>query len=412
MESITAPAPARINRAMILLFAVAGGAAVANLYWAQPLLEAIASSFGTSLGAAGLLVTTAQVGYAVGTFLIVPLGDVVDRRRLLPLMMLLCAAALTAAAVAPTFAVLLVALVLVGLTTVSGPLLTPLAGDLAGPGQRGHVIGTVASGLMIGVLASRTISGLLAEAFGWRAPYAVAAALALASAVLLRRTIPPMAPRAKLGYAALLGSTFGVIKRHPSVRMSLFVAGTAFGVLTLFWTALTFLLASPPFSYSVTTIGLVGLAGIAGAVAAQRSGRLHDRGLSRPAISAALALTLVCFFLAWIGATSIVVLLAVIILLDIAVRVASTLTQARVLAVDHEARSRLNTAYVVSNFIGGAAGSTLATTLWQLGGWTAIMTGGAAATATALMLWVLSTSRRRDNAEQPISAQTTTQEAE
>ncbi|BCW72352.1 MFS transporter [Arthrobacter sp. NicSoilB8] len=402
--SITKPAPAGISRAMVLLFAVAGGAAVANLYWAQPLLEDIGSSFGISSGTAGLLVTTAQVGYAVGAFFIVPLGDVLDRRRLLPLMMLLCAAALTVAAIAPTFEVLLVALVLVGLTTVSGPLLTPLAGDLAEPSKRGHVIGTVASGLMIGVLASRTISGFLAEAFGWRMTYGVAAVLALATAGLLHRTIPTLPPRATLGYAALLGSIFVVIKRHSPVRMALLVAGTGFGVLTLFWTALTFLLASPPYSYSVTTIGLFGLAGIAGAIAAQRAGRLHDRGWSTPAISAALALTLLCFLIAGIGAGSIIVLLVAIVLLDIAARAIATLSQVRVLAVDHDARSRLNTAYVVSNFIGGAAGSALAGALWQLGGWSAVMTGGAALTAITLTFWAMGSRQSRDHAEQPVPA--------
>ncbi|OOP60381.1 MFS transporter [Arthrobacter sp. SRS-W-1-2016] len=386
----TAPAPARISQGMVMLFAIAGGAAVANLYWAQPLLEEIASSFRVSTGEAGLLVTTAQIGYALGVFLIVPLGDVVDRRRLLPLMMLVCAAALTAAAFAPSFQVLLLALVLVGLTTVSGPLLTPLAGDLADPAQRGHVIGTVASGLMIGVLASRTISGFLAELFGWRTPYAVAAVLALAFAVLLRKTIPPLEPRAKLGYGALLGSVLTALRRHPDVRVPLFVAGVGFGVLTLFWTALTFLLASPPFSFSVTTIGLFGLAGITGAIAAQRAGRFHDRGWSTRAISAALALTMLSFVVAGFGSASIIILVVAIILLDVAARAIATLAQARVLSADHDARSRLNTAYVVSNFIGGAAGSTLGTALWQLGGWTAVVIGGAVLSGIALAAWAVS----------------------
>ncbi|XNN88045.1 MFS transporter [Curtobacterium flaccumfaciens] len=173
-----------------LLFAVAGGAAVGNLYWTQPLLDDIASSLGTSASLAGLLVTLTQVGYAVGILLVVPLGDVLDRRRLIPWVLVASAVALLLAAIAPTFATLLVALALVGITTVAGQLLIPLAGDLADPAQRGRVIGTIASGVLTGILVSRTISGLVADAFGWRAIYALAAVVAVVLAVLLRRAIP------------------------------------------------------------------------------------------------------------------------------------------------------------------------------------------------------------------------------
>ncbi|HEY8318341.1 MAG TPA: MFS transporter [Amnibacterium sp.] len=388
MSDTTAPPPG-ISRGLTLLFAVAGGAAVGNLYWAQPLLEDIAASMHVSTGAAGLLVTVTQLGYAAGIFLLVPLGDVLNRRRLIPVILLGSAVALAIASIAPTFAVLLAALVLVGLTTIAGQLLTPLAGDLADPAQRGRVVGTVASGLLIGILLSRTVSGLIADAFGWRAVYVIAAAVAVILAAVLARAVPTLPPRAHLQYGSLLASVFSAIRRHRAVVPTLLLSASGFGVFTLFWTALTFLLSSPPFSYSVTGIGLVGLAGLAGALAAQRAGRLHDRGWSIPVVGAALMLALLSLVLAWIGRESIVVLLIAIVLLDVAVQAGNVLNQTRLFAVDPAARSRLNTAYVTGNFLGGALGSALASVLWQAGGWTAVMIGGCVILGFALTVWAV-----------------------
>jgi predicted MFS family arabinose efflux permease len=382
--------PARgISRRLTLLFAIAGGAAVGNLYWAQPLLETIAASLHVSTGVAGLLVTVTQIGYAMGILLVVPLGDVLDRRRLIPVILVVSAVALVGSALAPTFGALLAGLALVGLTTVAGQLLTPLAGDLAVPAERGRVVGTVASGLLTGILLSRTVSGLLADAFGWRAVYLVAAAAAVVLAVLLARAIPVLPAREPIRYGALLASVFGAVRRHRPVAPTLLLSASGFSVFTLFWTALTFLLSAPPFSYPVTAIGLVGLAGLAGALAAQRAGRLHDRGWSIPAVGAALVLALLSLVLAGVGRDSIVVLLIAIVLLDVAIQAGNVLNQTRLFAVDPAARSRLNTAYVTGNFIGGAIGSALAAVLWQAGGWTAVLVGGSAILGFALTVWLV-----------------------
>src|SRR5919202_4989404 len=199
-----------MTRGLTLLFAVAGGAAVGNLYWAQPLLALIAADLHASPAAAGWLVTATQIGYAAGILLIVPLGDILDRHRLIPVMMLAAAAALTVCAVAPSFPVLLVGLAAVGVTTVSGQILTPLAGDLADDQNRGRAVGTVVSGILIGILLSRTISGLIAGAAGWRAIYVLAAVAAVVFAVLLYRTIPPLEPKARMRYPALIASVGAV----------------------------------------------------------------------------------------------------------------------------------------------------------------------------------------------------------
>ena len=378
-----------MSRRLTLLFAVAGGAAVGNLYWAQPLLDFIARDLHASPAAAGWLVTATQLGYAAGILFIVPLGDVMDRRRLIPLMMLGATVALALCAVAPSFGLLLVALTLVGVTTVSGQLLTPLAGDLADDAHRGRVVGTVVSGILIGILLSRTISGLVAGVAGWRAIYGLAAAAAVLFAVLLYRAIPTLPPKVRIAYPALIASVVTVVRRERTVRWTLVLAATGFAMFTMFWTALTFLLSGAPFHYPVSVIGLFGLAGLAGAAAAQRSGRLHDRGWSLPATGGALALTLATFVVAGFAGRSVVLVLVVVVVLDVALQALGILNQLRVFAVSGEARSRLNTAYVTCNFLGGALGSAAAAVLWSAGGWTAVTVAGAVLSCFALGVWAL-----------------------
>jgi predicted MFS family arabinose efflux permease len=373
---------------MTWLFAIAAGAAVGNLYWAQPLLKYIGDSFGVSTSVAGLLVTVTQIGYAIGIFLVVPLGDTLNRRRLIPAVMASSAVALAASAAAPDFTILLVTLALVGLTTLAGQLLLPMAGDLALDDQRGRVVGTVASGTLTGIVVSRMMSGVVADAFGWRAIYVAAALVAVFLAMLLARTLPNLPTRPSVPYCKLLGSVFAVVRQHRSAQVTLMIGGASFAVFTMFWTGLTFLLSSPPFSYSATQIGLVGLAGLAGTLAAQRAGQLHDRGWSAPATGTALLLAIISLGFAGLGSTSIIVILIGTVLLQAAIQAVNVLNQIRLFAIDPTARSRLNTAFVTGNFIGGAIGSALAGVLWQFGGWLAIMVAGAALIGFALIIWL------------------------
>lgn len=378
-----------MTRGLTFLFAVAGGAAVGNLYWAQPLLDFIAKDLHASTSAAGWLITATQIGYAAGVLLLVPLGDVRDRRRLVPAMLLCSAVALLLCALAPSFGLLLVAITLLGVTTVAGQLLAPLAGDLADDDNRGSVVGTVASGILTGILVSRSVSGLIAGAAGWRTIYVVAAAAAVLFAALLYRAIPSLPPKTRMSYPALIASVGTVVRRERTVRWTLALGATAFGAFTMFWTSLTFLLSAPPFGYSVTEIGLFGLFGLAGALAAQRAGHLHDRGLSLPATGIAWALALAAFVLAAFAGHSVVLVVIVIVLLDIAVQGVNLLNQSRMFAVSGAARSRLNTAFVTSNFLGGAIGSAAASVLWTTGGWTAVTIAGMVLSGFALVLWAL-----------------------
>jgi predicted MFS family arabinose efflux permease len=381
--------PRAISRGLTLLFAVAGGAAVGNLYYAQPLLEFIARDLHASTASAGWLVTATQVGYAVGILLIVPLGDVLNRRRLVPAMVLCGAAALAACGLAPSLGVLLVVTTALGVTTVAGQLLTPLAGDLAPEAARGRVVGTVVSGLLTGILISRVVSGLVADVAGWRTVFFVAAGVALILAGLLYRAIPPLPARTRLPYPALIASVGKVLAEYRVVRWTLVLGGTGFAAFTMFWTALTFLLSAPPYRYPVSVIGLFGLAGLAGALAAQRAGRLHDRGWALPATGVAWVVALAAFTIAGLGRSSVVAILVAVVLLDVAVQTVNILNQTRLFAVSNEARSRLNTTFVVGNFIGGAIGSAAASLLWSAGGWGAVCTAGAALSAITLVIWAI-----------------------
>jgi predicted MFS family arabinose efflux permease len=378
-----------ISPGLTMLFALAAGASVGNLYWAQPILGEIVGALGVSPGSSGLLVTLTQIGYAVGVFLLVPLGDTVNRKRIIPALMILCSAALAGSALAPNFAVLLVALALVGVTTVAGQLLIPLAGDLAPADQRGRTVGTVASGILLGILISRTVSGIVADIFGWRAVYAAAAAIMLILAVLMASALPHLAPRERVPYGKLLRSVLAAVAQHRTVRVVMLIGAATMCVFTAFWTGMTFLLAAAPFSYSASQIGLVSLVGILGAVAAQRTGPVFDRGWAVPAIGVGLAITLVALAVSGLGASSIIAVLIAGALFSIGLQSVQVLAQTMMLSIDPAARSRLNTALVVGNFVGGALGSTLAAVLWQLGGWPAIMGGSAVITGLALAVWFI-----------------------
>lgn len=376
-----------ITKGKTIFFAIAGGVAVGNLYWAQPLLAVIAEALDRSVGHAGLLITVTQIGYAIGMLLLVPLGDVWDRRRLLSTIMVLASLALLCASLAPQFGMLLLALACVGLMTVGGQLLPPLVSDLAAPEQRGRAVGTVVSGILSGILLSRAISGVLADLLGWRAVFGVAALVTLIMALLLWRNVPSDAERMHLSYARLLGSIGVAIREHAVVRVTLLLGPLVFSVFTLFWTGLTFLLSEPPFSYSLSQIGLIGIAGLAGAVAARSAGKLHDRGLSVRGTGIALLMTLVSLTIATVGANSIVLIITAIVLLDAAIQTVNVLNQTRLMSVDAAARSRLNSAFVTANFIGGAIGSALASVIWSWGGWYGLMTAAACLVVMAFLIW-------------------------
>ena len=378
-----------ISRRLTLLFAVAGGAAVGNLYYAQPLLEVIAADLRSSHAAAGLLVTATQLGYAVGILLIVPLGDIRDRRRLVPAMMLLSALALLACAAAPGLTTLTLALAAVGVTTVAGQILTPLAGDLADDATRGRTVGIVVSGLITGILVSRVLSGALAGLLGWRAVFLLAAGVAVVLAAVLSRAIPRLPVRASIRYRPLIRSVLSLVVSERALRVSMVFGAIGFAMFTMFWTALTFLLSGPPYHYSTATIGLFGVAGLVGSLSAQGAGRVHDRGWSVPGTGLAWGLALVAWVVTGLGQHLLVLVVVGVVLLDVAVQGQNILNQSRIFALSASARSRVNTAFITGNFVGGALGSLAASVLWSLAGWPGVVLAGLALSSAGIGVWLV-----------------------
>ena len=393
-SSERSPLGAGVPRGLVVLLAIACGAAVANLYYAQPLLDTIARAFDVSAGRAGLIVTGTQVGYAAGLVLLVPLGDRLDRRKLVPRLLVVCAAALALTAVAPSLLVLGLALSAVGVTTVVAQVLVPFAASLATDEERGRVVGTVMSGLLIGILLARTVAGLIAEVGGWRLVPALAAGGMLVLAAVLRRQLPAVPPVTDgLPYRRLLRSIWTLVLEEPQLRRRMAYGACGMAGFSILWTPLAFLLSDQPFGFSDAVIGLFGLFGLAGAGAAQLAGRLADQGRGGLVTGGGLLAILAGWGLCLAGTSTVWPLALGIVVLDLGVQSVHITSQSTIYELAPEARSRLTTAYMTSVFTGGALGSALASLAWAAGGWHAVCTVGAAVALTALL--VFADERRR-----------------
>jgi predicted MFS family arabinose efflux permease len=374
----------------VLLLAVTCGAAVASLYYAQPLLQTIARAFSVSNSSAGLLVTVTQAGYVVGLALLVPVGDLLERRRLITGTLVVTAAALGLAAAAPSFSAFMVALAVVGVTSVVAQIVVPMASSLAAEHERGRVVGTVMSGLLIGILLARTFSGIVAQLLGWRAVFVIAAAAMLVLAAILRYVLPKVPATERLPYPALLRSVLELVKREPLLRQRMVLGAAAFGCFSVLWTSLAFLLSGPPYHLGNAAIGLFGLAGLAGAVAAPVAGRLADRGHGRLATTGSIVVLLVSWVLLTFGKSSVVALVIGIAALDLGVQATHISNQSAIYTLHGRARSRLTTAYMVAYFLGGVVLSALTSTLYATGGWGAVCALGAVTAALGLIVWLVS----------------------
>jgi predicted MFS family arabinose efflux permease len=376
-----------MSRALVFLLAVATGAAVANIYYVQPLLNVIGREFGVSTTAAGLLVTCSQAGYLAGLALLVPLGDLRERRRLVTTLLAGAAVALAACAAAPSFAVLAAALVAAGALSAVAQIIVPLAATLAGEHERGQVVGSVMSGLLIGILSARIVSGAVTELGGFRLIFALAAVLMLVIAILLRRALPTLAPAERMPYRGALRSVFALVAAEPVLRQRMALAVLQMANFTLLWTALAFLLGAEPYHYGEALIGLFGLAGVAGALIAPVAGRLADRGRGTLALTLFLTAILASWGLLAAGESWLPALIAGIVLLDLGTQGAQISNQSTIYALAPAARSRITTAYMVALFFGGVLGSLLAAAVYGAAGWQATCALGAAIGASALVVW-------------------------
>ncbi|WP_208607674.1 MFS transporter [Paenibacillus pectinilyticus] len=365
-----------------MLLAAACGIIVANLYYAQPLVGLISASIGLSSSGAGLIVTITQIGYVIGLLFIVPLGDLVENRRLVFVALLLTAAALVVAAVAKNALFFLSASLLIGLGSVATQVLVPFASYLASESSRGRVVGNVMSGLLLGIMLSRPLSSLVADLLSWHAIFALSAAAVVVLALLLLKVLPTRNPTANTTYGALLASMWYLLRTTPILRRRAAYHACVFATFSLFWTTVPLLLSSSDYHFSQKAIALYALVGVAGAVAAPMSGRIADRGWTRPATGVALVTVIVSVLLCLIFQTSstlgIAVLVLAAILLDAGVSANLVLGQRAIFSLGPEIRSRLNGLFMAMFFFGGAIGSAVGGWAFASGGWSRALWIGAA----------------------------------
>jgi predicted MFS family arabinose efflux permease len=377
-----------LPRWTLLVFAFTCGASVANIYYAQPLLDAIAATFGISPGAVGLVVTLTQVGYAAGLVFIVPLGDLVDRRKLIVAQTLLSAIALAAIGSAPNVLALFGGTMVVGLLAVVVQVLVALSATLARPEERGQAVGLVTSGVVIGILAARFVAGVVADIGGWRAVYFSSAGLMLILGLLLVRVLPRDIPvGSSERYATVLKSIPLLFLQEPVLRLRAGLAFLIFASFSTLWTAMVLPLSAMPFSLSHTEIGLFGLAGLAGALAAGRAGRLADQGFAERTTGFSLALLCLAWLAIGFLPRSLFVFTLGVVALDFAVQAVHVTNQSLIFARRPEAKSRLVGGYMVFYSAGSALGAITSTASYARFGWTGVCIAGAAFSVAALTLW-------------------------
>lgn len=381
-----------ISRGMVLLLAVAAGLIVANLYYAQTLAGPIAAATGLSEQAAGLVVTLTQVGYTLGLLFVVPLGDLLENRRLVTGGLLLTALALGAAAFATSAWQFLAAALAIGLGSVVAQVLVPFAAHLSHESTRGHTVGKVVSGLLLGIMLARPAASLVADASSWHAVFGGAALLILLLALVLRKALPQRVPGSALPYPKLIASLWHLFAATPLLRRRAAYHAGLFGAFSLFWTVTPLMLAGPQFALSQTGIAIFALVGMAGAVASPIAGKLADRGHTLPATAAALLLGILGFALPLLAPGSRGMALAVLVLasiiLDMGVAANLVLGQRAIFSLGAEVRSRLNGLYFALFFAGGALGSALGGWVFARFGWQTALLAGMAFPAIALLYWV------------------------
>jgi predicted MFS family arabinose efflux permease len=375
-----------LSSRLVLLMAVATGAVVANLYYAQPLLNQVSRTLHVGSAGASTVVTATQVGYAAGLLLIVPLGDLRPRRSLVVLLFLLSAVALVACAIAPNLWLFEVGSVAAGGASVAGQVMVPFAADLAPEERRGRVVARIMTGLLLGILLARTVSGVVAELAGWRAIYWISAGVMVVFAVVLGRALPTEGKRPHLSYPHLVGSSLRLLVDEPALRRRAWHGAMAFAAFSVLWTSIAFLLSAAPYHYSNLVIGLFGLVGVAGVAAANLAGKLAD--VNRTAVTTAVAgaLLTLSFVVLGAGKTSVAALIVGIIVLDIGTQGMQITNQAVIYALRPEARSRINSVYMFCYFVGGAVGSVTAGIVYSADKWTGVcLLGGGFGVATLAM---------------------------
>lgn len=369
-----------LTSSLILLLSITCGVVVANMYYIQPIGTKVATSLSVSTSAIGILTMLTQLGYALGLLFLVPLGDVVDRPKLIIRMAALSAISLLAAFFAPSFTLFACASFLIGLLSIVPQIIIPYGAVLAGPKARGKVMGTLLSGLLVGILLSRTVSGIVASLFSWRMIYLFALVLVAILTGLLYWKMPrtQIKTTSSVSYLDSLKSLPYLVKTQRLLREASISGFFMFGTFSIFWSTLIFYISSPVYHWGTFEAGILAIFGLSGAVAAPIVGRLSDSYSERKIVGMGLAMQTLSFVALLVAGSYLVVLLVAIILLDVGNQFGQVANQTRVQGLDEAASNRNNTVFMFMYFIGGATGSLLGTTMWQQFGWLGVTLTGLA----------------------------------
>jgi len=324
-----------------------------------------------------------QLGYACGLLLLVPLGDALERRKLIIASALGSSLVLVVVAVSPNLTYMIVVSFLLGLISITPQLIVPYAAALAGPHNRGQIVGRIMGGLFIGILFSRVAGGFLGDLLGWRTVFGIGAALTFLIAIALVSLLPAQHPTSRLAYPKLLASLFPLLMREPILRRHAFMGALGFGAFSAFWTTLSFYLASRPEHYGGQAVGLFGLVAIVGAAVAPLAGWLSDRFTARAVNGTSLLVITLSFGMmtwadSWLGW-----LIAGVLLMDAGVQTNQISNQTRIYALAPELRNRITSVYMFVYFLGGAIGSAVGAEAWMRWHWSGVCLAGAAMSAVA-----------------------------
>jgi predicted MFS family arabinose efflux permease len=388
-QTAIAPDPAgSLTRPLRTTMAIACGLGISNVYYNQPLLAQIARTFHASAGQVGILPTLTQMGFALGVFFVAPLGDVLERRRLILTMLALVTVSLVAAALAPNLACLAAFSLAIGVTSVISTLVLPFAIALARPDERGATVGNIVSAMLIGILLSRTLSGAIGQLWGWRVMYTIASGLMIALALALRALLPRSQPPTTLSYGNLLRSMLGFLRTKPVLREATLNGMLLYAALSAFWATLVFLIEGPAYRYGPAVAGMFGLVAAGGALLAPLVGRMADRHSPRFLVGIATCGMLAGFLLLWAFGSYLWGLIAGIIILDVAAQSATISNQASVYSLASEAHSRLYTVYRAAYSLGGSFGAYLGAYGWSVAGWSGVCAVGVGLLVMALLFHV------------------------